>query len=307
MPWIGSFVTVPGLLSGHVDSVMKVRDFDAQNTLTNVTWRVTDPPVGGTVVIEVHDQADLGGNSLSATIADGEVYISQDGTLTTGGSIWQVITTADDDAMSLSGEYTMSSASGITDYFTTLALVKLAANIATVDADRDTVLTAMIAGVTRQMQDWMEREIVQGTATNEKISGWYDSEIYTRHYPITNFTALTENGTALVEDTDYESTEGDQEVGRVVRISGGYPVSWSSGTRNIAITYDHGYTAVPDSLVAEATKLVVAKFNETMQSGKGWGGLLSQGVAPNDTVTFDKEIWTRDTIPVMQRYLRRSV
>jgi hypothetical protein len=200
----------------------------------------------------------------------------------------------------------MSAASGITDYFTTLAAVKLDAKISGTDADRDTVLTSYMAGVTRQMQDWMKRDIVQGTATAEKLDGWYQDSVYTKHYPITNITALTENTSALVEDTDFESLEGDQESGRIVRISGGYPQSWTAGSRNVAITYDHGYVAVPDSLVTACTSLVVAKFNESVMSGKAWGGLASRGVDPAGSSTYDKGIWERETIPAMTPFLRRE-
>ena len=53
-----------------------------------------------------------------------------------------------------------------------------------------------------------------------------------------------------------------------------------------------------------ATSLVVAKYHETVQSGKSWGGVLSKGVDPNASVTYDKEIWTRETIPAMTPFRR---
>jgi hypothetical protein len=92
-----------------------------------------------------------------------------------------------------------------------------------------------------------------------------------------------------------------------VRISGGDPQAWAAGRRNIALTYDHGYTAVPDSLVTAATALVVAKFNESNMSTKSWRGLLSKGVNPNDSVAYDKAIWERETIPAMRPFLRRDL
>jgi hypothetical protein len=284
-----------------------VRDFDQANTLTNITLHVADAPSGGDLTFRLHDVVGGDGESADAVILDGTTYISADVSLTTDSGLWQEIIGDSQGAMSLSGEYTMSAASGITDYFTTLAAVKLDAKISGTDADRDTVLMSYIAGVTRQMQDWMGRDIVQGTATAEKIGGWYDGKLFTKHYPITNITALTENDSALVEDTDFESLEGDQELGQIIRISGSTPISWARGLRNIAITYDHGYTAVPDSLVTACTSLVVAKFNESNMSTKSWRGLSSKGASPNDSVTYDKDIWQRETIPIMQRYKRWTV
>jgi hypothetical protein len=305
MPWIGSVVPIPGLLTGFQDTIIKVRDFDQANTLTNITLHVADAPSGGDLTFKLHDQADGLGTSATAVILDGTTYISQDVTLTTGAGLWQEIIGNSQGAMSLSGEYTMSSASGITDYFTTLALVKADANISGTDADRDAVITSMMQGVTRQMQDWMGRDIVQGTTTAEQIDGWYDDTIYTKHWPITNITSLSEDGTALVEDTDFESLEGDQEVGQIVRISGGDPIHWTHGRRNIVITYDHGYTAVPDSLVRACTAMVVVAFNETNRSVKSWRGLNTKGVDPASAITYDKDLWTREVIPAMIPFHRR--
>jgi hypothetical protein len=70
------------------------------------------------------------------------------------------------------------------------------------------------------------------------------------------------------------------------------------------VTYIHGYAAVPDDLVTAATALVVARYFETKQSSMGWRGLASKGVDPNSSVSFDKEIWLRETIPAMAPYRR---
>jgi hypothetical protein len=308
MAWRGSLQSMPGLLEGYEGTAYKVYDFDAANTLTKLTIRVTDAPSGGTVVVRLHNQEDKLGSYLEATIADGETFASTTGSVATGSALWQeIVTGVDDDAMNLSGEYEMITASGISVYFTTLAAVKQDLNISGTDAARDAVLNAIIAGVTRQMQNWIGRDIVQGTATAEKHDGWYSEEIFTEHYPIVTdgITALSENGTALVEDTGFESLGPDLPLGRIVRISGGNPINWSVGRRNISITYDHGFTSIPDDLVTAATALVAAKYFETVKSGKSWRGVLSDGIDPNASVSYDKEIWERDVVPVMAPYRRR--
>jgi hypothetical protein len=302
MPWIGTLKTLPGLLTGFEDTIEKVRDFDEANTLTNLTVRVTDAPTDD-LTLRVHDQADGLGLTADAVILSGTTYISQAVSMVTGSGLWQEVVGDSHGAMSLSGEYTMSSATGIATYFTDLTAVKLDANITTVDADRDTVLTSYIAGVTGMMQDWIGRDIVQGTTT-EKIDGHGLDSIFTQRFPITNITSVTEDGTALVEDTDFESVNSDLNQGRLVRISGTKPIAWSSGRRNIAITYDHGYVTIPPGLVTAATALVVAKYYETERSGKGWRGLASKGVDPSATTLYDKEIWQRETIPAMMPFRR---
>lgn len=303
MARFGSAVVMPGLLTGFVDLVYEVYQFNAPNTLTSATFRVTDAPSGGSVTIELHNQEDLAGQSITVTIADGETFGTATGSVAITASLWQVITAESGAAMNLSGEYETSSASGVTDFFTTLALVKLDANISgtDADADRDSVLNSMIAGVTRMMQDWMGRDIIEGT-TIEKIDGHGDDAIYTNEYPILTIAALTESGNSLVENTDFESADGDLDLGQIIRLSSGDPVPWPKGRRNITVTYTHGYSVVPSSLVDAATALVVAKYFETVQSGKGWRGLASKGVDPSSSASYDKLIWERETIPAMQPF-----
>jgi hypothetical protein len=304
MAWRGSFVTVGGGLIGYIDVIQKVYEFTEPNTLTKITWRVTDPPIGGVVTIRVHAQEDGLGDYEDVTILDGETFATADVSMVTGAGIWQEIKAADGDALNLSGEYEMQTGEGISQYFTSLDLVKNDAKIGTVDATRDALLSQIIAGTTAQMQNWMERLIVQQTSTGEKLDGYGEEFIYVNHHPIIEITALTENGAALVLDTDYEHTEDDMLAGRIVRISGDYPVSWSSGKRNVVLTYDSGYVNVPGDLVVAATGLVVVRFNETARSGKGWRSLNTKGVDPNAATTYDKKIWERDTIPVMRHYRR---
>lgn len=306
MAWRGTFVTIPGLLTGHVGVIQQVYQFDAANTLTKITWRVTDAPSGGTVKLRVHDQADGLGAYQELTIANGTTFVTATVSMVTGAGLWQEVEAESGGAMNLSGEYEMISGDGITQNFTTLAAVKLDAKIAGTDSDRDSVLNAMISGVTGMMQDWIGRKIAQGTVTGEKIDGYSDGPIQTKHYPILDIVTLTENTKTLTEGVDFESVGTDLAHGQIYRLSGSSSIAWSSGKRNIVVTYDHGYVVIPPALVTAATALVVAKFFETVQSGKSWRGLLSKGVDPNSAVTYDKEIWKRETIPAMAPY-RKAV
>ena len=51
--------------------------------------------------------------------------------------------------------------------------------------------------------------------------------------------------------------------------------------------------------------LIVQKYHETKQSGRGWRGLSSKGVDPNAATSYDKDLWERDVIPAMLPYRRR--
>jgi hypothetical protein len=306
----GATPPIPGILTGFVDMALQVAYFELPTTLTRASFRVTDAPSTGTVTVELNTESDgSGANKIEATIADGTWFITATGTVTipAGGALYQFVTAESGSAMNLSGEYEIESVSGVTTFLTTLALVKLDAEIAGTDADRDTVLNSLIAGVSKQMQNWMDRPIVQSTATDEKIDSAGSNIVQTRHYPIISISSLTELDTALVEDTGYEIEEQDKEFGQIGRIADEHPTAWARGRRVVKVTYSHGYASVPDDLVSAATALVVARYFETKQSGKGWRGLASKGVDPNSSVSYDKEIWTRETIPAMQPYHRVMV
>jgi len=302
----GATPPIPGWLTGYVNTAMTVAYFTNATSLTRASFRVADAPSGGTVTVELNTESDGSGtNQIVVTIGDGETFATATGSITipASGYVYQIVTAESGSAMNLSGEFEVVTASGATAYLTSLALVKLDADIAGTDADRDTVLNQLIQGVSAQMQSWMGRQIVQATATDEKIDSIGMYQIQTRYFPIISISALTENTTALVEDTGYEIEEQDKQRGQITRIDGsGYPYRWLSGTRIVKLTYVHGYSAVPDDLVSAATALVIARYYETNQSGKNRRGLAGKGVDPNSTTSFDKEIWERETVPAMTPY-----
>lgn len=305
----GATVPVPGLLTGFVGIALQVAYFAEANTLERATFRVTDAPSGGTVVIALNTQEDGLGSEIEVTIADGTNFATVAGSvaISAGTSLWQFVRSEGGDAMNLSGEYEVAQGAGLANAFTSLARVKADLDVTTTDAMRDLVLGYHIAGVSSRMQKWMDRKIVQLTATTEKIGSIGQHVINTRHYPIISVSSLTENDTALVEDTGFEMEEQDLERGQIIRISGTSPIGWASGTRNIVVTYIHGYVSVPDDLVNAATAQVVYDFFQTQESGKAWRGKLSEGVDPSSAIAFQKDFWEAETVPVMAPYRRKAV
>ena len=298
------------MLTGYLDvageNALTVAFFAGANTLERVSLRLSDPPDGGTVVAELNTAADGSGNGIEVTIPDGEIFATATGSaaIGAGGYLYLRITTADPDAQTLSGEYEVTTASGVTTMLTTLGHVKADLGITTTDATRDLLLNYCILGVSKRMQDWMDRPIIQTTTTDEKIDSAGDYLIQTKHYPIISVSSLTENTTALVEDTDFELQPEDLERGQIARISGDYPTSWARGTRVVKLTYSHGFAAVPDSLVRAATIASAQAYNETLASGRGWRGLESQGVDPASATSYDKDLWDREIVPAMNPYKR---
>lgn len=294
-------------MTGFLNTGMQVAYFATPNTLTRLSLFATDAPSGGTVTAELNTASDGSGDSISVTIADGDNFATATGavTIAAGGSLYLIITEDSGSALNLSGEYEVYQTSGVTTLLTTLANVKLDAKISGTDADRDTVLNTLIAGVSKRMQDWMDRPIVQTTATSEKIDSDGFWAILTKHWPIISITSVAlADGTTLVENTDFECLEQDKAKGQIVRLSGGYKTGWERGERVVTVTYVHGYAAVPDDLVTAATTAVVQFFHETQQSGKGWRGLLTKDINPAGSPTLDKTVWEQQVIPAMIPYRR---
>jgi hypothetical protein len=279
--------------------------FTSATVLTRATFYVAGAPSGGTVTIELNTAEDGSGSDIEVTIADGDYFATNTGSvaIAAGGYLYQRITDESGGAMSLSGNYEIESAVGATIFLTTLAHVKLDAKIEGVDADRDTVLTQLIQGVSRQIENHIGRSVLSSSTTGERVDGSGDNILTLHHYPIISISSLAENGNALVEDTDFEITDRDMARGQVARINGGVPMAWTSNTRGILTTYVHGYAAIPDDLVWAATALVVNRFNESAK-GKGWRGLGGKGVDPSSSSAYDKEIWERDIMPVLAPYRR---
>jgi hypothetical protein len=307
---MGSTPPIPGSLTGFVgQDGIPVAYFTAANVLTNASFTVLEAPSGGTTVLNLNTAADGSGSGITVTIADGDNFATASGTvaIAAGSYIYQRVVSDAGGALALSGEYTVSSTTGVTTLLTSLAAVKLDAKITGTDANRDIVLNSIIAGVSVRMENYMDRSISQATATDEKLDSIGDYKVQTRHYPIISVTSLEEDGTALVEDTGFELNEEDLERGQIIRISGDDPIAWASGRRVVKVTYEHGYAAVPADLVQAATAQSVWEFNQTIQSGKGWRGLGSKGVDPSAAVNYDKDHWLREVVPVLEKYRRQVV
>jgi hypothetical protein len=135
----------------------------------------------------------------------------------------------------------------------------------------DTLLSNLIAAASGEMKRFLDREINQGTATDEKIDSIGQNKISVRHYPIISITSLEENGTALTEDTHFECLEWDKLQGAIVRISGDDTIAWAAGSRVIKVTYVHGYADVPYEIVQAVTDLVLFDYRQSAEGGGRFG------------------------------------
>jgi len=102
---------VPGSLVGFFDPAvipLQVSFFASAKTVGRAWFRLTDPGVTGSVVVELNTaQSGAGTNKITITVDVGERFATGVGTIVipAGGSLWQRILSAGPEAMNLSGEY----------------------------------------------------------------------------------------------------------------------------------------------------------------------------------------------------------
>lgn len=263
--------TLPGITSQLDDVDVLVGTLGVATTVTRVMLRHTDYDDGGatdtSVTGTIRNATAGGGDGIAFSILDQTQSITATGSMAVSASesIYLRVS-AGSASMNLTGWVEVEAASGVTTALTNLSRVKAFLGITA--STNDALLTTLINGVSAEIQQWLSRDIVQATETNEKKTAWGgDDAIYLRHYPIVSVTTVTEDGTALVEDTDFEHTQADDRAGRLARISGGDPYPWTTGTRNIAVTYAHGFATVPEGLAQAATELVAHDFRSSTPGG----------------------------------------
>lgn len=101
---------------------------------------------------------------------------------------------------------------------------------------------------------------------DELVDGWGDDEVWTTYWPVSDVTAVFDNGIAAVEGTDFEWYKS----GKLVRTSSTlWPgidraeVAWTRGRKKVRIQYTSGYAtvdAVPYGLRDLAAQITARRF-----------------------------------------------
>lgn len=265
--------TFPGLVYSLFETDRMVAPADVAKFITRVFLQRTDNEAGDEVVASIRNAAAGGGEGIEVTLASGESEGTASGTLTVEADeptyLW--VSASDTNSQNLSGWFQVDGTAGVTSLLTNLARVE---QFLDKDTGDDDLINNLVAAVSSEIQGWLDRAIIQATATDERLDSIGDSRLHTRYFPIISISSLEERQTALVEDTGFECKERDKLSGALVRISGGYPIGWASGQRVVTLTYDHGYATVPPAIVQAATELVAFDYR---QSGAGGGRFALDG------------------------------
>jgi hypothetical protein len=265
--------TIPGLVYSILNTDIMVAPADVSKLVGTLFLQRTDNQTGDVVTAAIHNATAGGGEKIEVTLASGESEATASGALTVEATepIYLRVSASDTNSQNLRGWFSVDGAAGVTSALTNLTRVE---QFLDKDTGDDDLINNLIAAVSGEIQDWLDRAIIQATATDERIDSIGDTKLHTRYYPIISISSLTENGTALVEDTGFECKEWDKVEGALIRLSGGYPTAWAAGSRVVTVTYSHGYAYTPDAIVQAATELVVFDYR---QSGAGGSRFALEG------------------------------
>lgn len=131
-------------------------------------------------------------------------------------------------------------------------------------ANEDTVITALIAAASAQIENYCNRTFAQASYTETRNGNDADA-IFVRQFPLVSVQSVTVSGLAVPAATDSVSfgyTFDDDRIyirrnnwnlpGRL----GGYPVRFERGVQNVVLQYTAGYATIPADLNQACVELV---------------------------------------------------
>jgi len=293
--------SIPGALDPWEDVDNYAGFIGTAGSIIRVWMAVTEVPVGGNFTCEIRNSSSGGGDGITGTIPESNKLggnFSDSITLTGSQYIYVRVKTAFG-AMNLQGwlEYTTTGVASISAALTDLATVKTDHGIT--GSDNDAQLTRIIAGVSKAMQNWMGRAIVDTSYTDEIHSGngWQDT-LALNHRPVTS----TDSFVVKLDDVEVSNTlyTKDDDAGLLYLISG----QWTRGSRNYKVSYSAGYTSVPDDLVMAATIQCRHEFNQSQPSATNRVGIHSNADATGGSTVYVPGGFLPEVLEIMRPYRR---
>jgi hypothetical protein len=137
----------------------------------------------------------------------------------------------------------------------TVASVKTYFDIKATETAYDNLITAHLLGARDYVQTFCRHDFQSTTRTSEKpIINSGDMDFFLKYYPIASISSITEDGSALTEDTDFFC---DRETGRVEKLvaddlsnllrSTNSP--WNPERNSVIVTYVGGEALTDDVIM----------------------------------------------------------
>lgn len=205
---------------------------------------------------------------------------------------------------------------------TTLAAVKEELEIT--DVAQDSILERYINASSEFIIQYVERDLIRKTYTDERYKGTDSTLLYLDNYPVESITSIFIDDYELNEtDGDYEIAESDKEIGRLyrqaiwpaaARIYGDLTATRFNETdRNITANYIAGYCTPKQDDESECARnlpydieevcigLVSRRYNIRCAGNQG-----QQNIKIGQFQTTWRSLLDDEYIATLERYKRRS-
>ena len=192
------------------------------------------------------------------------------------------------------------------DLYTTLARVKSAIGIASSDTTQDATIDEIIANVSR-LFDTLAEEPFSSRNVVEYHDGWsVRNGVTLNHVPSELVTdrdmlAIEENGTALVNGTDFMVEEYPSQMVYRTDSNGGFLQTFTNGYRNLKVSYKTRWVTVPGDIQLACRDESVRAFQAINSSNVDGNriGITQRSNEVGTTLSFD----AYDVLPATRRTL----
>ena len=164
--------------------------------------------------------------------------------------------------------------------------------------DNDAMIQRLITAASEFIEQWLSRDIVVTTYTNERYHGRGAPMLMLKNWPIVSVSAITvtaQDGTLL---STYAATDCWFDDRSVYLLNGN---TFAKGYGNVQVTYQAGYSTIPYGLSQACIELVAMRYKERDRIGQVSKNLagevvtFSQKDMPADVLTYLTQI--RNVVP----------
>jgi hypothetical protein len=152
----------------------------------------------------------------------------------------------------------------MSDMFVSLAEIKNYCKIDSSEDKFDDVLNMLGANFTASIKSWLGRDITLGNYNENFDIDYRQQSIFLSQYPIASVAGVTHNGSPLTENVGfyvYPNTGVIKIIPANVPCSQSSPTDcWSEGLRKVQVTYQAGYSNIPEPIKQATLKLVYREF-----------------------------------------------
>jgi hypothetical protein len=205
---------------------------------------------------------------------------------------------------------------------TTLASAKMVAGVSSGDTTDDAVFERFINKVSMAVSSYCDRIFARGTFT-EQVAPQNRQLLLLKQWPIVSITSVTDNGSALVQDTDYRCDAQDMARGELYKENGwmgsmlvtGLTLDPVAAARLLVIVYIAGYhlpsdplyiegdaASLPLDISAVVDELVATKYYARKRMGFGLSSYKEGGLSFSYS-NFDLQAEHGDTLNKYRRWL----